>query len=89
MKHEDNELTKYNAYLFELKEPKDVVEYWQKLLYVSMNTFKFNVKSYLHEDKRMKQNHLNKILLNCELREIVDVWPIEKFGDNMGPGGKK
>lgn len=78
---------KYDRCLFEFENAADVVDYWRRLLHVSMHTFKFNVQSYLHENKRIRQDLLNKILLKSELTDIKDLWPIEEFGDQMGPGG--
>ncbi len=85
---EESSNEKYETCLFRFNEDADVVEYWRRLLHVSMNTFKFSVQTYLHEDKRIRQEHLNSILGKYELKDIVDLWPIEKFGDHMGPGGK-
>ena len=78
---------KYEKCLFDFNESADVIEYWRKLLHVSMHTFKFNVQSYLHENKRIRQDHLNKILSKSDLSNVADLWPIEEFGDHMGPGG--
>lgn len=78
---------KYDRCSFEFEDAADVVDYWRRLLHVSMHTFKFNVQSYLHENKRIRQDLLNKILLKSELADIKDLWPIEEFGDKMGPGG--
>ncbi len=85
---EEGEGEKYETFFFEFNEDSDLVEYWRRLLHVSMNTFKFNVQTYLHEDKRIRKEHLNSILGKYELKDIVDLWPIQKFGDHMGPGGK-
>ena len=79
--------TKYDQCSFEFEDAADVVDYWRQLLHVSMHTFKFNVQSYLHENKRIRQDLLNNILLKSELADIKDPWPIETFGDHMGPGG--
>ena len=73
--------------MFEFSTPDDLVEYWRKLLHISMNTYKFSVGKDLHEDKRLRQNLLNKITTKSELSSIKDLWEIENYGDSMGPGG--
>ena len=85
---EPNGLIKYEKCFYDFKNQDQVIQYWRRLLHVSMNNFKFNVQSYLHENKRMRQEHLNSILLKNNLTEIDDLWSIEKYGDQMGPGGK-
>ena len=52
-----------------------------------MNTYKFSVGKDLHEDKRLRQNLLNKITAKSELSSIKELWEIESYGDSMGPGG--
>lgn len=83
-----NDLVIYEKCFYDFIDQEQVTEYWRRLLHVSMNNYKFNVQSNLHENKRMRQEHLNTILLRNNLAEIVDLWPIEKYGDQMGPGGK-
>lgn len=77
---------KYEKCLFEFKNQNDVVEYWRKLLHVSMNTYKFSVGKYLHESKRLRQELLNKIVCKFKLDQINELWPIDAYGDHMGPG---
>ena len=83
----ENDIIKYEKCYFEFYRPDDVVSYWRKLLHVSMNTYKLNVSRYLHENKRLRQELLCKILPKLKLNEINDLWQIEMFGDHMGPGG--
>ncbi len=83
----ENDIIKYEKCFFEFNRPDDVVSYWRKLLHVSMNTYKLNVSRYLHENKRLRQELLCKILSKLKLNEINDLWQIEMFGDHMGPGG--
>lgn len=79
-------MIKYEECLFEFNKPEDVVDYWQKLLHISMNTFKFSVAKYLHENKKLRQELLNKITCKIKLEEINQTWPIENYGDHLGPG---
>ncbi len=82
----ENYMIKYEECLFEFKRSENVVDYWQKLLHISMNTFKFSVTKYLHENKKLRQELLNKITSKIKLDEINPLWPIENFGDHLGPG---
>ena len=52
-----------------------------------MNTFKFNVRHTLHESKKLRQELLARIISRSRLDHIKCMWPIERYGDHMGPGG--
>jgi hypothetical protein len=82
-----SELKPYERCLFEFTKEEFVVDYWRKLLHVSMNTYKFCVGKYLHESKNLRQNLLNKITSKSSIENLIELWPIEKYGDQMGPGG--
>lgn len=77
----------YEKCLFEFTKEEYVVDYWRKLLHVSMNSYKFCVGKYLHESKNLRQNLLNKITSKSIIENLIELWPIEKYGDQMGPGG--
>ncbi len=81
-----NDLVKYEKFHFNFDEPEQVVNYWRKLLHVSMNTYKFSVSRYLHENKRLRQELLCKILPKLKVNEINELWPIEMFSDHMVSG---
>ena len=48
--------------------------------------FFFSIK-YLHENKKLRQNLLNKIISKSSLDNLSLLWQIENYGDHMGPGG--
>lgn len=77
---------KYDKFLFEFSSDYEVVDYWRKLLHVSMNTYKFNVAKCLHESRRCRQDLLNKIVNRALLEDVQCLWPIDQYGDHMGPG---
>lgn len=83
----DKDIVKYDKLFFEFTTEEDVIDYWRKLLHVSMNTYKFSVSRYLHESKRLRQELLCKILPKLKVSHINELWQIEMFGDHMGPGG--
>ncbi|CAF0758348.1 unnamed protein product [Brachionus calyciflorus] len=76
----------YEKCFFEFNSDQDVIDYWRKLVHVSMNTFKFSVAKNLHESKQLRQELLNKIVNKIFLSEVKELWPIENYGDHMGPG---
>jgi hypothetical protein len=78
---------KYDKFIFAFNKSSDLVDYWHKLLYVSMNTYKFNSKKYLHENKKQRQTLLGQVTRKIKLEDAQPVWPMEDYGDHMGPGG--
>ena len=78
---------KYERCLFDFSHADQVVEYWRKLLHISMNTYKFCAGKFLHESKNLRQTLLSRITSKSSMSNLVDLWPIEKYGDQMGPGG--
>lgn len=67
--------------------PEDVVNYWRKLLHISMNTYKFSALKYMHERSGSGDRLTKSVCKSRRVEEIEPVWPIEKHGDHMGPGG--
>lgn len=81
-----NNETFYDKFKFEFNSDHEVIDYWRKLLHVSMNTYKFNVSKCLHESRRCRQELLNKIVNRAKIQDVENLWPIDKYGDHMGPG---
>jgi len=81
-----NKVLDYEKCNFHFENNEHVVDYWNKLVHVSMSTYKFNVSKYLHENKRLRQQLLNKVTVKEKIENINDIWPIENYGDHMGPG---
>ncbi len=81
-----NKVLDYTKYNFHFNSSDDVVDFWSKLVNVSMSTYKFNVSKYLHENKRLRQQLLTKVTVKEKIESINEPWPIENYGDRMGPG---
>ena len=81
-----NNEASYDKFKFEFNSDEEVIDYWRKLLHVSMNTYKFSVVKCLHESRRSRQELLNKIVNRAYLKDVQTLWPIDRYGDHMGPG---
>lgn len=62
-----------------------VLAYWQRLLHVSLNTYKFNVISGLKESKRLRAILQKETCKQIKLSQVIDLKPL--VGDYLGPGG--
>jgi hypothetical protein len=88
------DFVRYEKCYFEFNSDSDIVEYWRRLVHVSMNTYKFGVSNGggLKEDKQLRkklQSFVTKKYRLDELGDIVQIEAIHNDGaiDNMGPGG--
>jgi hypothetical protein len=55
---------------------------------VSINTYKFNSLRHLHASKQEVQERIVRSI--CRIRPLAEIapeWPIELYGDHMGPAG--
>jgi general transcription factor 3C polypeptide 1 len=83
---------KYAKCEFEFGSDADVVEYWRRLVHVSMNTYKFSLVGSLKEDKQLRKklhSFVTRKYLMDELEDVMRVEGVHNDGaiDNMGPGG--
>ena len=78
---------RYERCEVDFNTPEDVVNYWRKLLHISMNTYKFSALKYMHERSGSGDRLTKSVCKSRRVEEIEPVWPIEKHGDHMGPGG--
>jgi hypothetical protein len=88
----NSDFLRYEKCEFEFNSDSDVIEYWRKLVHVSMNTYKFGVGNYLKEDKQVRKKLQSFVTRKHRLEELSDVLRIESINndgaiDNMGPGG--
>ncbi|CAM6055084.1 unnamed protein product, partial [Sphagnum tenellum] len=81
----NNLKTSYDKCSYDFTSEEQIEAYWQKLLDVSVKTFKFNTSRYLHENKRLRATLSQKACVKRSLKTIEEPSPLR--GDHMGPGG--
>lgn len=87
---ENNSAGSFERRVFELRSDEDLQEYWRSLLHVSMNTYKFNVGTYLKEDKTIRKRLQAFITRKHDLDSLGDMVSLTSCSaeiDHMGPGG--
>ncbi len=81
----DFDTNKYESLTFAFDKFDDLIEYWKKLLYVSLNTYKFNVAASLRESKKLRAALHRVACKQTSLELVEDPKPLK--GDHLGPGG--